>query len=76
MRILSIKKNLIIILNYLTLVLFFHVILHNMLLFEVAEIISFIIVFSSPDSEVAEALVMRKGLEFAKDMSFLNLIAE
>ncbi|MCI35158.1 hypothetical protein A2U01_0056379, partial [Trifolium medium] len=29
-----------------------------------------------PDSEVAEALAMRKGLEFAKDMSFLNLIAE
>ena len=28
------------------------------------------------DSEVAEALVMRKGLEFAKDMSFMNLIAE
>jgi len=33
-------------------------------------------VFSLPDSEVAEALVIRKGLEFAKDMFFLNLIAE
>jgi hypothetical protein len=33
-------------------------------------------VFSSPDSEVAEALAMRKGLEFEKDMSSLNLIAE
>jgi len=33
-------------------------------------------VFSLPDSEVVEALTMRKGLEFAKDMSFLNLIAE
>ena len=33
-------------------------------------------VSSLPDSEVAEALAMRKGLEFAKDMSFLNLIAE
>ena len=33
-------------------------------------------VFSLPDSEVVEALAMRKGLEFAKDMSFLNLIAE
>ena len=32
-------------------------------------------VFSLPDSKVAEALAMRKGLEFAKDMSFLNLIA-
>ena len=33
-------------------------------------------VFSLPDSEVAEGVVvfaMRKGLEFAKDMSFLNL---
>ncbi|KEH19367.1 hypothetical protein MTR_8g051775 [Medicago truncatula] len=28
------------------------------------------------DSKVAEALAMRKGLEFATDMSFLNLIAE
>ena len=33
-------------------------------------------VFSLSDSKVAEALAMRKGLEFAKDMSFLNLIAE
>ena len=33
-------------------------------------------VFSLLDSEVAETLAMRKGLEFAKDMSFLNLIAE
>jgi len=33
-------------------------------------------VFSLPNSEVAEVLAMRKGLEFAKDMSFLNLIAE
>ena len=33
-------------------------------------------VSSLPDSEVVEALAMRKGLEFAKDMSFLNLIAE
>jgi hypothetical protein len=33
-------------------------------------------VFSLPDSKVAEALAMRKGFEFAKDMSFLNLIAE
>ena len=33
-------------------------------------------VFSLPDSEVAEALAMRKGVEFAKDMSFLNLIVE
>ena len=33
-------------------------------------------VFSLPDSEVAEALAIRKGLEFAKDMSFLNLIVE
>jgi len=33
-------------------------------------------VFSLPDSEFAEALAMRKGLKFAKDMSFLNLIAE
>ena len=32
-------------------------------------------VCSLSDSEVAEALAMRKGLEFAKDMSFLNLIA-
>jgi hypothetical protein len=33
-------------------------------------------VFSLPNSEVVEALAMRKGLEFAKDMSFLNLIPE
>jgi ribonuclease HI len=33
-------------------------------------------VFSLPDSEAAEALAMWKGLEFAKDMSFLNLITE
>jgi len=33
-------------------------------------------VFSLPNSEVAETLAMRKGLEFAKDMSFLNIIAE
>jgi len=33
-------------------------------------------VFSLPDSEVAETLAMRKGLEFAKDMCFMNLIAE
>ena len=33
-------------------------------------------VFSLPNSEVAKDLAMRKGLEFAKDMSFLNLIAE
>lgn len=33
-------------------------------------------VVSLPDSEVAEALAMQKGLEFAKDMSFLNLIVE
>jgi len=33
-------------------------------------------VFSLPDSEVAKALAMRKGLKFAKEMSFLNLIAE
>jgi len=32
-------------------------------------------VCSLSDSEVAETLAMRKGLEFAKDMSFLNLIA-
>jgi len=32
--------------------------------------------FSLLDSEVAEALTMRKGLEFAKDMSFMNLIEE
>jgi len=29
-------------------------------------------VFSLPDSEVAEALTMRKGLEFAKDMFFFS----
>jgi ribonuclease HI len=33
-------------------------------------------VFSLSDSEVAEALAMRKCLKFAKDMSFLNLIVE
>ncbi|KEH37968.1 hypothetical protein MTR_2g054930 [Medicago truncatula] len=33
-------------------------------------------VFSLPDSEVAEALTTQKGLEFAKDMSFLNFVAE
>jgi len=33
-------------------------------------------VFSLPDSEVAEALAMQKGLKFSKYMSFLNLIAE
>ena len=33
-------------------------------------------IFSLPDSEVAEALAMRNGLEFVKDMPFLNLIAE
>jgi len=33
-------------------------------------------VFSSPDSEVAESLAMRKGLEFAKDMSLMDLVAE
>jgi len=33
-------------------------------------------IFSLLDSEVAEALAMRKGLEFAKDMCFINLIAE
>jgi len=33
-------------------------------------------VFSLPDLEVAKTLAMRKSLEFAKDMSFLNLIAE
>ena len=33
-------------------------------------------VFSLPDSEVTEALAMWKELEFAKDMCFLNLIAE
>ena len=33
-------------------------------------------VFSLPDSEVAEAFTMRKGLKFAIDISFLNLIAE
>ena len=32
--------------------------------------------FSLPYSEVAEVLAMWKGLEFAKDMSFLNLIPE
>ena len=32
--------------------------------------------FSLPYSEVAEVLAMWKGLEFAKDMSFLNLIVE
>ena len=31
-------------------------------------------VFSLQDSEVAKALTIRKGLEFAKDMSFLNHI--
>jgi len=33
-------------------------------------------VFSLPDSEVAEALAMRKGLKFVKDMCFLNLISD
>jgi hypothetical protein len=33
-------------------------------------------VFSLPYSEVAEALTMQKGLEFTKDMCFMNLIAE
>jgi hypothetical protein len=33
-------------------------------------------VFSLLDSEVAEALAMRNGLEFTKGMCFLNLIAE
>ena len=33
-------------------------------------------VFSLPDSEVTKVLAMRKGLKFAKDMSFLNLIAK
>ncbi|AES87499.1 hypothetical protein MTR_4g028270 [Medicago truncatula] len=33
-------------------------------------------IFSLQDLEVAESLVMRKGLKFAKEMSFLNLIAE
>ncbi|MCI49594.1 cyclin D3, partial [Trifolium medium] len=33
-------------------------------------------ILSLPDSEVGESLAMRKGLEFAKDMSFVNLIAE
>lgn len=33
-------------------------------------------VCSLPDSEVAETLAMRKGLEFTKDMCFMNLIAE
>lgn len=33
-------------------------------------------VFLLSDSKVAEALAMRKVLEFMKDMSFLNLIAE
>jgi hypothetical protein len=31
-------------------------------------------VFSLPDSEVAKALAMRKGLKFAKDICFLNLL--
>jgi len=33
-------------------------------------------IVSLPDSEIAKALAMRKGLKFTKDMSFLNLIAE
>ncbi|GAU24005.1 hypothetical protein TSUD_328070 [Trifolium subterraneum] len=34
-------------------------------------------IFSLPDSEIAEVLAMRwKGLEFAKKLSFVNLIAE
>jgi hypothetical protein len=33
-------------------------------------------VFSLSDSEVTEALATRKELEFAKDVCFLNLIAE
>ena len=33
-------------------------------------------VFSLSDSEFVEALAMRKGLEFAKDMSFFILIAK
>ena len=33
-------------------------------------------VFSLPDLGVVEVLAMQKGLEFTKDMSFLNLIAE
>jgi len=33
-------------------------------------------IFSLLDSKVGEALAMRKGLEFAEDMYFLNLIAE
>ncbi|AES96403.1 hypothetical protein MTR_5g036750 [Medicago truncatula] len=33
-------------------------------------------VFSLSDSEVAEALTMRKSLKFAINMTFLNLIAE
>ncbi|PNX88593.1 hypothetical protein L195_g044699 [Trifolium pratense] len=33
-------------------------------------------VLSLSNSEVKEAVAMRKGLEFAKDMSFLNVIVE
>jgi len=32
-------------------------------------------VFSLPNSKVVEVLAMQKSLEFAKDMSFLNLKA-